>query len=580
MTFRTRLLIVFLVAVVLPMVVLAFFTRVEMTRRLTAQYERRVESLIEVIESDLAREGTAIANSIGVLQSAAADDNRFRRAAVDRDTGERRYLLDYAGNAMRIAGLSMLQIQDGNGRIISSGHFRNEYDRMEPELPTMLGRATDATALVRARAPDSPFLALVRLDSLKMGGQLFWFVAGRRVEAGFLNRLARDDLLSVTLVYPGGFLASGGTRDDDETVETDAEPRPVKDAIIRELSVPFIDLDRGELAVAKFRVTHQLTELNALRRSVDRWFALALIAAVTLAALLIGWLSRRISQPLVELADKTSRIDLDRLDADFDTHRTDEIGVLARVLDAMTGRIRASAALIKDAERRATLGELARQVNHDIKNGLTPIRNIFRHLVDTANRDPDKVSDIIEERRGALESSIAYLEDLASNYARLSRRGRSEVCDVGAIAEQVVGELRMQEANLKLERGEGVTLRGDPVAVRRIIENLVTNAVDSLDAPGGTVTVSVFGVAGENGDRIRISVADTGIGMTEETKQKVFNDFYTTKDEGTGLGLSIVRRLVMDLDGFIGVESEKGSGSCFTVDLPAESGESKNSGGS
>ncbi|MCZ6766438.1 MAG: HAMP domain-containing sensor histidine kinase [bacterium] len=572
MNFRTRLLIVFLVAVALPMVVLALFTRAEMTGRLTAQYERRAASLIEVIESDLSREGTAIANSIVVLQRAAADDNRFRRAAVDRDTSERRYLLDYAGNAMRLAGLSMLQIQDGTGRIISSGHFRNEYDRMEPELPAMLGRAPDATALVRARAPDSPFLALVRLDSLRMGGQLFLFVAGRRVEANFLDRLARDDELSVTLVYPGGVLASGHTRDDDEIVETEVELRPVKDAIIRELRVPFVDLDRGELAVAKFRVAHQLTELNALRRSVDRWFMLALIVAVTLAALLIGWLSRRISQPLVELADKTSRIDLDRLDVDFNTHRTDEIGVLARVLDAMTGRIRTSAALIKDAERRATLGELARQVNHDIKNGLTPIRNIFRHLVDAANRDPDKVSGIIAERRGTLEASIGYLEDLASNYARLSRRGRSEVCNVGAIAEQVVSELRTHEANLNLERGEDLTLDGDPVAVRRIIENLVTNAVDSLDGSDGTVTVSTSRVAGENGDRIRISVADTGIGMTEETKQKVFDDFYTTKDEGTGLGLSIVRRLVMDLDGAIGVESEKGSGSCFTVDLPAESG--------
>jgi len=555
------------------MVVLALFTRAEMTRRLTAQYERRASSLIEVIEGDLASEGSEIANSLNVLKGVAEDDNRFRRAAVDRDPGERRYLLDYAGNAMRLAGLSMLQIQDAKGRIISSGHFRNDFDRMEPELPALLGSALNTTVLVSARAPDAPFLALVRLDSMEMGGRLFRFVAGRRVEARFLDRLARDEELSVTLVYPGGVLASGETLRKGE-VPGD-ERHAVEDAVVRELSVAFIGAERGELASAKFRVTHRLRELNALRRSVDRWFIAALIVAVTLAVFLIGWLSRRISQPLVELADKTSRIDLDRLDVDFDTHRTDEIGALTRVLDAMTERIRASAALIKDAERRATLGEMARQVNHDIKNGLTPIRNVFRHLVDAAHRDPDKVSGIIDERRETLDSSIGYLEDLASNYARLSRRGRVEVCDVGTIAEHVVADMRSGDAELKLEREEGVTLKGDPVAVRRIIENLVTNALDSLDGPG-TVTVSTSRVGSDNGDRIRISVADTGIGMTEDVRQRVFDDFYTTKDDGTGLGLSIVRRLVMDLDGSIGVESEKGSGSRFTVDLPAGAGRGGN----
>ena len=558
MAFRTRLLIIFLLAVLLPMVVLSFVIRGEMTKRLTAQYERRVETLIAVIEEDLAQESEAIAASLAVLREVVADDNRFRRAAVDRVQDERRYLLDYAANAMQLTGLSMLQIQDDTGRIISSGHFRNEYDRMESELPTLLASAPDGTALVRARAPDAPFLALVRIDSLRMGSRRFTIVAGVIVEQRFLARLARGADLTVALIYPGGELTSS------------AEP---PDAIAQNLNVPFIDSERGALAQATFRVSHGLTEMRTLRRSIDRWFLIAVAAAGILSIIVVGWLASRISRPLVELADKTSRIDLDRLDIDFDNRGKDEIGVLSRMLGAMTDRLRASAVQIKDAERRATLGELARQVNHDIKNGLTPIRNVFRHLLELARNEPYDLPRVLHERQSTLDSSISYLENLASNYARLSTRGDRRPCDVNDVVRQVVTDLAgVERANLQMKLSDGARVVGDPLALRRVLENLVGNAIDSLDSRAGDVTVSTA-VAGESdGQCVRITVADTGRGMSETQKSKVFDDFYTTKAGGTGLGLSIVRRIVMDLDGSIHVESEEGKGSRFVIELPRAGG--------
>jgi signal transduction histidine kinase len=96
----------------------------------------------------------------------------------------------------------------------------------------------------------------------------------------------------------------------------------------------------------------------------------------------------------------------------------------------------------------------------------------------------------------------------------------------------------------------------------------VNNAIDSLEPDGGEVAVSTEVVDGEAGRRVRVVVADTGVGMSREQREKIFDDFYTTKDGGTGLGLSIVRRLVMDLDGSIAVESEPGRGSRFIVELP------------
>ncbi|MEE9271580.1 MAG: HAMP domain-containing sensor histidine kinase [Candidatus Krumholzibacteria bacterium] len=598
MTFRVRLLVTFLLAVLLPMIALALFIRAEMTDRLTAQYERRVESLIAVIEEDLAQESEAGRASLAALQKALLDDNRFRRAAVDRVKEERRYLLDYAGNAMRLAGFSMLQIQDEAGRIISSGHFRNEFDRLEPQLPKLLASTPGGTALVQARAPDAPFLALVRVDSLQMGKRQFKIVAGVKVERRFLARLARGVEMTVALVYPGGMLSSGAER----SVEGDSRPgkeapgteggqtgagapgregQPTgagaprgfdaADAIVRELAVPFIDSKRGEVARATFRVSHPMAELRTLRRSIDRWFLVAVAATAALAVVLVGWLTSRISRPLVELADKTSRIDLDRLDIDFDTRRKDEVGVLSRMLGAMTQRLRASAALIKDAERRATLGEMARQVNHDIKNGLTPIRNVFRHLAQLGRDDPAQLPAVLRERQGTLDSSISYLENLATNYARLSPRSERRPCEVNDIVRRIATDLQgTGGASLRTNLAERAVVLADPVALRRVLENLVDNAIDSLESRPGTVTIATELVSGETGKRVRITVTDTGAGMSEEKRAKVFDDFYTTKDGGTGLGLSIVRRLVMDLDGSIEVESEEGTGSRFVVDLPAE----------
>jgi signal transduction histidine kinase len=570
MSFRTRLLVTFLMAVLLPMIALAWFVRNEMTSRLTAQYERRVESMVAVIEGDLAQEGETIANSLAVLRKTIIDDNRFRRAAVDRVQEERRYLLDYAGDAMRLAGLSMLQIQDASGRIISSGHFRNEYDRLDTALPGLLADTPDGVALVRARAPDAPFLALARADSFQMGGRRFTIVAGLRVERRFLDQLAREDEMTVALIYPGGVLTSGSDS-TSSPVETPAV-RDSNEVIARELSVPFIDSDAGELAQATFRVTRRLTELEALRGSIDRWFLIAVAATCVLAVVFVTWLASRISRPLVELADKTSRIDLDRLDIDFDSRRKDEIGALSRLLGAMTDRLRASAIRIKEAERRATLGELARQVNHDIKNGLTPIRNVFRHLIQLSQSDPKRLPEVLDERRGTLDSSISYLETLASNYGRLHPRGERRACDVNVTVRQVVSDFR-GTVRLAVDLADGAVVLGDPVSLRRVIENLVDNAIDSLERGPGSVTVSTEVVRGEDDRKtVRLTVADTGVGMNGEQRERVFDDFYTTKEDGTGLGLSIVRRLVMDLDGSVRVESEEGRGSRFIVDLPGADG--------
>jgi signal transduction histidine kinase len=107
--------------------------------------------------------------------------------------------------------------------------------------------------------------------------------------------------------------------------------------------------------------------------------------------------------------------------------------------------------------------------------------------------------------------------------------------------------------------------------LRRVLENLVVNAADSVaSSRGGEVMVTTESVTPDGaGPVIRVTIADTGPGMTRAELDLAFDDFYTTKPGGTGLGLSIVRRLILDLGGALRIDTEPGSGTRATVEIPA-----------
>lgn len=556
MTLRSRILLGFGAVVLVPLVIFGLRIRTEMANRLTAQYQQRVQSLVAIIRADLAQQGLGIAGRLDALKDVIATDNRFRLAVLQGT--DQSYLLDYASSAMRLAGLSLLQIQDDQGRIISSGHFRNEYDRLAPELPRLLTRAPEGTALVEARTAETQFMALARLDTLRLGGRRLTLVAGVAVDSGFLARLARDSELTVALALPGDTLAA---------VDSAAQA-------VSELIVPFVAAgDSAELGSARIIVRHSLASLAALRRGVDLSFLAAVVVTAAIALLLAGWLSARISRPLADLARKTSEIDMDRFDVAFENARDDEVGALTRLLGAMTERLRSGAVRLREAERRVAMGDLARQVNHDIKNGLIPIRNVLRHLVQAAGEGPERLAGAFQDRQTTVESSVSYLEKLATNYARLYPQPAREPCDVNEVVRETLRRIGSPgQATVRSELADGLPpARTDALVLRRILENLVGNAVDSLELRPGTVTVSTGSSGSTNGGAtVRITVADTGKGMSRSELERVFDDFYTTKAGGTGLGLSIVRRLVLDANGALRVETEPGTGTRFIVELPGE----------
>ena len=557
MSFRVRLFAACTLAALVPLGVLAFGVRREMTRRLTEENVRRGDAAVAALRDDLARESASVAARLATLAADLGRDNRVRLALVTGDAGARRTLLDLAGGAMRAAGLDMLQLQDSAGRILSSGHFRNEFDRVDSVLPRALAEAGAAPVLVRARMPDTAVVVLARLDSLRVGGNRLTLAGGTTVEARLRGPLARDPDLSLDLVLPGAAAA----------LPDGASP-------VAELHLPFVDLAAGtpvEADTARLLVTRSAGTLAALRQSIDRWFLAALGATVALALLAAGWLAARISRPLTALAERTAAIDFDRLDQSFPAERDDEIGALATVLGEMTERLRLGATRLREAERRVATGDLARQVNHDIKNGLVPIRNVLRHLAQVAREHPATLPQIFEERRGTLESSLEYLDTLARNYARLSPAVQRAPCDVSAVVSEVVRGTVAASVTLRAAPAAGLLpVATDPLVLRRILENLVGNAVDSLAGRSdGVVTVGAeAGTTTAGGPLVRLTVADTGPGMSRAELDRAFDDFHTTKPGGTGLGLSIVRRLVLDLGGAFRIETAPGAGTRAIVELP------------
>ena len=324
----------------------------------------------------------------------------------------------------------------------------------------------------------------------------------------------------------------------------------------------------GSPTPARLEITYTIPELAALQADVNRWFITAMLVVVSAVVALAAWLASHLSQPLARLTHAASTIDLEGPELQVAAQRDDEIGMLARRMGGLSTRLRASAARLRQAERRATVGDMARQVNHDIKNGLIPIRNVLRHLVQVQEQQPQELATVFAERRSTLESSVGYLDTLARNYARLTPSVEQHAVDVNGIVTEVADSTAAPgNINVRTRLTDSLPRAlADRIIVRRILDNLVRNAIESIDARGGDVTLTTS--RAQNGG-IRIVVSDTGRGMNESELSRAFDDFYTTKPDGTGLGLSVVRRLTADLNGSLRIDSEPGRGTTFTIDLPA-----------
>ena len=312
--------------------------------------------------------------------------------------------------------------------------------------------------------------------------------------------------------------------------------------------------------------------LAAMVRSFDRVLVASLLAAALLAVILGRFMARRLSDPVERLAATARRVHLGRLDTTFGRGGARELDRLAVFLNGMLQRIREGIAQVRDAEKRATLGELARQINHDVRNGLVPIRNVVKHLSEAHRSGPGDLAGAFDARAPTLNASLDYLGGLADQYRAVAVHGARDRSELRSVARSVV------EANRALPAGVRVThdlgrdpawVEMDALSLRRVVENIVANAIAAVGTDGGEVRVSVEADWSDGQPRHRLTVADDGAGIPAEARARVFEPFFTTRAEGTGLGLAIARRLVRDVGGEILLESEERRGTRVHVILKA-----------
>lgn len=228
------------------------------------------------------------------------------------------------------------------------------------------------------------------------------------------------------------------------------------------------------------------------------------------------------------------------------------------------------------ADRLAAMGELTAGVAHEVRNPLGIIRASVQ-LVEDARGDAERIREatgIIKQEIDRLDRVIKVLLDFGRPSEPTLRPTNVEdvVSDVVMFTRRFAGQARVE---LETEYASDLPLvSADADQLKQVLVNLVSNAVQAMESAGGRITVRVW----DDGGFVFMSIRDTGPGIPPEDLRRVFDPFYSTRDDGTGLGLTIVHRIIDQHGGRIEVESDPGRGTTFTVALPAaipQEGESR-----
>ncbi len=241
------------------------------------------------------------------------------------------------------------------------------------------------------------------------------------------------------------------------------------------------------------------------------------------------------------------------------------------VLDDVTPLIR--------AQRVAAWRDVARRLAHEIKNPLTPIQLCAERLRRHFAQAPPQARALVEECTGTIVGEVESLKGLVDEFSQFARMPapRTVPTDVHALLDEALALYNGLLRTVHLHRAfaSGLPLvRVDPEQIRRVVINLVDNAVEALGGPSGAAAdgtpgrITVETQYDATNGVARVIVADNGPGISEADREKLFMPYYSTKRRGSGLGLAIVRRIVAEHGGSIEVGDNVPTGTRFTIELP------------
>ena len=316
----------------------------------------------------------------------------------------------------------------------------------------------------------------------------------------------------------------------------------------------------------------------------------ALLILVLVVMLTASVLANALARPIGRLRAGLEAVARGRFERSIPVQSRDEVGELVETFNAMQQQLAESRRKLAQQERQLAWREMARQVAHEIKNPLTPMKLSVQHLrrafdnldggAPEAKPMGGKFSAMFERVTSTLIeqiNSLARIADEFSSYAKLPTRIREEL-DLNAVIEQAVDLMREEQAaEVLLELSdEPLVVRADREELRRIYINLIKNAFQSMpeDRVGLVMVASRLEMSADGTALAVSTIADNGSGIPEDLHDRIFEPNFSTKTSGMGLGLAIVRKSIEDMQGEIGFDTREGEGTTFWIRIPiADEGE-------
>lgn len=328
-----------------------------------------------------------------------------------------------------------------------------------------------------------------------------------------------------------------------------------KDETVAYLNVPSLST-QNELKeeISDFLVT--LIILNALI------FIFAGAIAVTLTG--------RITSSLELIGGKMKEIKIGSANEEIKWSRNDEIGMLINEYNKMVKQLEQSAEVLAKSEREGAWREMARQVAHEIKNPLTPMKLSIQYLQRAIEEDTPMAIELSKKLASTLIEQIDQLSKIAGDFSQFANieNIKPERFNISELIQNLVN-LYKTDSHLSIHyhaTNNHVEVFSDKSQVNRLFTNLIKNAIEASDeSEVARIQIKQF----TQDKNVIVSVTDYGNGINESLRTKIFNPNFTTKSSGTGLGLAICKAIVEKAGGRIWFATSPGEGTTFYVNLPS-----------
>lgn len=296
----------------------------------------------------------------------------------------------------------------------------------------------------------------------------------------------------------------------------------------------------------------------------------AYLAMILAAIILAYFVSKYITKSLKTISDKMNETRLEKRNKKIEIESSsDEIEVLVNSYNSMIDELEDSAVKLATSEREQAWREMAKQVAHEIKNPLTPMRLSVQSFQRKFNPEDENIHKKVEEYSNTLIQQIDTMSSIASafsNFAKMPAQ-KKEVLNVAHIVKLALDIFNEHYITFYPE-DEEIIAKFDRTQLIRVVTNLVKNGIQAIPETSENPKIEVR-VFSEN-ENVKITVEDNGSGISEENKDKVFEPKFTTKTSGMGLGLAMVKNIVETYNGSITFVSQQGIGTTFTVSFPKE----------